>query len=365
MKLLIVCFIFLTTHSLSQEFDVTAKTTISSTVSESSGLIFLENRLITHNDSGGSPLLYELDTLSGMVSRTVFIENATNVDWEDLCFDTDYIYVGDFGNNAGTRTDLKIYKILINDYLALDTVTADTISFSYSDQTSFESDVFSTNYDAEAIIAIGDSLYLFSKNWENNETNVYSISKEPGTYNSSIIDNFNTEGLVTGADYDPIENEILLTGYTFFTIPFVFLIRDLSGTNFSEALLKREAIVLDESNQVEAIASIGNFSYYISSESSMTGDGILHLLKIRGFSGINDLKLNSNPTIYPNPTSSILQIDTTVPVNYFIYALNGKLISFGKNSNQIDLSSLESGSYLLVLKDENNLEILSRQIIKN
>ncbi len=91
--------------------------------------------MITHNDSGGEPKLYEVDTLTGNVTREVLIQNATNKDWEDICHDETYIYIGDFGNNNNYRTDLKIYRITIEDYLNRDTVEADVIAFNYQDQT--------------------------------------------------------------------------------------------------------------------------------------------------------------------------------------------------------------------------------------
>ena len=136
-------------------------------VMESSGLINLDDRIITHNDSGGEAALFEIDRTSGMVLRKVVIENATNTDWEDICSDEDYIYIGDFGNNNGNRTDLKIYKISQEDYFNSDTVQAEELNFNYQDQLNFSNQIYTTNYDAEALISKDDSLYLFSKNWGN------------------------------------------------------------------------------------------------------------------------------------------------------------------------------------------------------
>ena len=135
-------------------------------VIETSGLIFLNDKLITHNDSGNEPALFELDTVSGEITRKVIIRNATNVDWEDICYDDTYIYIGDIGNNSGSRTDLKIYRVSITNYLdaANDTVSADTIQFNYSDQSDFTPGSNQTNFDAEALISLGDSLYIFTKN---------------------------------------------------------------------------------------------------------------------------------------------------------------------------------------------------------
>jgi hypothetical protein len=82
-----------------------------STISETSGLLFFNGKLITHNDSGNTAQLFEVDTTSLQLTRTVTVLNAENIDWEDLAQDDAYIYVGDFGNNSGTRTDLVIYRI--------------------------------------------------------------------------------------------------------------------------------------------------------------------------------------------------------------------------------------------------------------
>ena len=156
-------------------------TSLQESLNETSGLIFINQKLITHNDSGGKPELYEIDSISGEIIRTVVVSNATNVDWEDICNDSTYLYIGDFGN-TGSRTDLKIYRLLISSYLttANDTVTVDTIQFHYSDQTDFTPAQFSTNFDAEALISFNDSLYIFTKNWGNNWTNIYALPKSPG-----------------------------------------------------------------------------------------------------------------------------------------------------------------------------------------
>jgi len=136
-------------------------------INETSGLIFLENKIITHNDSGDGPMLYEIDSINGQISRKVVIENAINTDWEDICYDDEYIYIGDFGNNYGNRTDLKVYKISRGDYFNNDTVTAAVIKFSYKEQIDFSEQLLETNFDAESILSIDDSLYIFSKNYGN------------------------------------------------------------------------------------------------------------------------------------------------------------------------------------------------------
>ena len=78
-------------------------------VHETSGLFFHNGRLWTHNDSGGKPILYGLDTTNFEVVQRLTLVNAKNKDWEDVCTDGENVYVGDFGNNKGKRKNLRIY----------------------------------------------------------------------------------------------------------------------------------------------------------------------------------------------------------------------------------------------------------------
>jgi len=94
----------------------TKVTDLSSRIEETSGLLYINGHLLTHNDSGGSVKLYEIDTLTGEVVNDVLLNGATLTDWEDMCADDTHIYIGDFGNNVGERINLKLYKILIIDY---------------------------------------------------------------------------------------------------------------------------------------------------------------------------------------------------------------------------------------------------------
>ncbi|NNK80247.1 MAG: T9SS C-terminal target domain-containing protein [Flavobacteriales bacterium] len=323
--------------------------TLDLTVLESSGLLFLEGRLITHNDSGNDPILYELDIFSGSVDREVVIENAVNVDWEDICYYADYIYVGDFGNNAGTRTDLKIYRVPISDYLTTtnDTVSADIIEFNYSDQSDFDPDLFNTNYDAEALIAWNDSLYIFTKNWGNNRTNIYPLSMNPGNYEISKVDSLDSQGLVTGATFNPYSNSIMLSGYTF-SEPFIIEISGLTTNQFSAAEVIRSTISIPSgySFQVEAVSSINADQYYISSEESIAGSAGLFRLETDTTVSAIDIR-SEDFSIFPNPCSGFFSIDSQETIQkVVIYDMKGGLVkSIEHKDGRFDCTTIPAGRY--------------------
>jgi hypothetical protein len=79
---------------------------------ESSGIAYTDRALWTHNDSGNASDFFKVDTVSGALLQKISITNFPNNDWEDITADSNYIYIGDFGNNNGTRTDLRVLKLI-------------------------------------------------------------------------------------------------------------------------------------------------------------------------------------------------------------------------------------------------------------
>jgi len=233
-------------------------------VSETSGLLFHNNELITHNDSGNEPVLYVLDTLSLEILRTVTISNAVNTDWEDLAADDTYFYIADIGNNSGDRTDLGIYRISKQAFDASDTVTAEWISYGYEDQFDFTGGA-NSDWDAEALIVVGDELIVFTKQWQSNGTVAYSIPKSPGDHQAARLEAYASNGLITGATYNPVSQVVFLCGYSQQLFPFVVRIDGIQNTFSFGADALRSALPLSFT-QLEAITEAGVDTYYMSSE---------------------------------------------------------------------------------------------------
>ena len=244
---------------------------LSAKLSETSGLIRWNNQVWTHNDSGGEPALYAVDPATGKIVKKVTIKNATNVDWEDIAQDDTYIYIGDIGNNVnGDRRDLKIYKVRKSDVSTKTAVKATIINFSYNDQADFTpAGSNNTNFDCEAMIAYGDSLFLFSKDWVDNKTRLYKLPKTPGTYTAINIGELNVQGLITGADIIVDKRVIVLTGYNAVVTPFIYLLYDFTGSNFFAAN-KRKVVVNQSFLQAEGICAISNTEFYMSNERLQT-----------------------------------------------------------------------------------------------
>ena len=266
------------------ESDIEVLCELPKDMDENSGLVFTPyGTLIGHNDSGDDPILYEFNT-DGDLLRRIFVDNAKHKDWEDITSDGEYIYIGDYGNNAGSRERLVIYKVQMPiEGMTNVALQASRIDISYSDQTTFKKN-FSHNFDCEAMVASGDSLYLFTKNRGDWATNVYSAPKSPGTYELQKSQTFFTQGLITGADLSG--GTLALSGYTRDNRkfhPFIWTFTEFSGTRFFEGSSTRWDI--PDHLQVEAIVFDSKGRILYSNEEEESGVGRLYRLNA-GFGGL-------------------------------------------------------------------------------
>lgn len=285
-------------------------------IRETSGLAFDGTRLWTHNDSGHSNTLYAIDTLSGQVLQTVTVSNATHVDWEDLAFDGTFLYVGDFGNNAGNRRDLVIYKIRLSEIGSAATVgvSAEKINFSYPDQTDFASAPLNTSFDCEAFFFYQGLLHLFTKNWKTKHTSHYTVPTGAGTHVASLIETFPANGLITGADITAT-GEIALIGYdNAGSAPtFLWLLFNYTDNAFFRGNKRRiELGSALEAGQIEGITFRQRTSGYISSERFTVSGMVVQPAKLYAFqfgqwlpstrTGLAPDAPEENPvTVWPNP----------------------------------------------------------------
>ncbi|MBC2840385.1 hypothetical protein [Robiginitalea sp. SC105] len=255
--------LFVWAASLQAQSDLALLGNLPDAVRETSGLLVDGPYLVTHNDSGNDPVLYYLDTVNLEIQREVRVEGAVNKDWEDLAADADFVYIGDFGNTRGNRTDLVIYRIARGDLAAGDVVTAEPIFFSYEDQADF-SGTTNSDWDAEAMVVRGDSLFIFTKQWQSNGTVAYRIPTTPGTHSALRVAAFDAGGLVTGATSGP-DGGIFLLGYTAVLQPFLVTVPQATGSFEFPAATQRQLLNIGF-GQAEGITADGTGRFFISTE---------------------------------------------------------------------------------------------------
>jgi len=252
---------------------------------ETSGLIFFNKAFYSHNDSDSESILYRFDTLNGVINQRVSLLNGINTDWEDLAQDDDYIYIGDFGNNEGNRKNLKVYKLLKSLISANGNIEAsvESIEFSYEDQIDFSPAYNNNDFDCEAMIAYGDNLYLFSKNWKNQKCCIYSLTKIAGLQQAKLISEFDANCLISGASINSDATEIALIGYVKNSwIPVMWLLKDFSNGQFLSGTKLRFELLTVLGSQLEGIAFTDDNKLFISTEkTNLMNQGVFQLQKSR------------------------------------------------------------------------------------
>ncbi len=257
-------------------------TDLPSVLEESSGIETADsNKFYSINDSKGEAELYVFDTI-GELTRTIKIDNADNVDWEDLSQDKDgNFFVGDSGNNDNNRTDLKIYRIPSPATFTENTISAESISFSYENQTKFPPPNSAAFFDSEAFFVFNDSIFLFikdrSKPFEG-KTLMYQIPAELSNHSALLKGEFRTlktksEGAITSADISPSGNKMVLISQRN-----AWIFTDFSGTNFFEGKVK--VIALPVKYQMEGVVFVDDCLLYLTNEKDGGHFSALHKLKI-------------------------------------------------------------------------------------
>ena len=241
-------------------------------VEETSGLFFHNGLLWTHNDSGGKPILYALDTTTFTVVQRVTLRNAKSKDWEDVCTDGINVYVGDFGNNKGRRKNLRIYTFPLASLPAKgDTaLIVDSIRFRFADQIKFDNENHNHDFDCEAIFPTEDFLYLFGKGWATGTTRLYRLPKTPGNHVAEVVNSFDSQGLITGVDYDPKNRVLALVGYVK-TVwkPFMYLFFDFEESG-QELSYQRFEMPFLQGGQIEGICFFDEGRCFVSAETSQS-----------------------------------------------------------------------------------------------
>lgn len=179
-----------------------------SRVKESSGLVAVSDSLFwTHNDDTDSSL-YLISPKGNL--KSVWTLPFKNRDWEEITSDKQgNLYLGNFGNNLNYQILATIYKLDPRHRKLLG-----RISFLYEDHLEFQiMNPMKMNFDCEAMIHCGDSLYLFTKNKSERGTNVYVMPDKPGRYIARKKQEIKILGMVTAATLRPDGKELALLTY--------------------------------------------------------------------------------------------------------------------------------------------------------
>lgn len=184
---------------------------LSPLLAEISGMCHYDNNIYALNDGGNGAYIFKLDPLNGELKEKYRLRNLRNKDWEELSVYDGYLYIGDFGNNRGQRTDLAIYRVKI-DSLHYSEPPFVITRMEYLRQEGKTMSKKENEWDCEAMTVTGGGIYCFSKNRKDMITRMYHLKENTHNY-LSPVGSFNAGFLVTGAYYHGDGNYLFLCGY--------------------------------------------------------------------------------------------------------------------------------------------------------
>ena len=211
--------LFITIFSFSQELKKIAS--LPDFLIETSGLVAINDTVLaTHNDGGGKAEIYFLN-LKGEVIHTLKLKDTKNKDWEDIAMnEKGDLFVADIGDNQNKRDHVSIYKIPASKVWNKE-VFPERLKFDYPEKHGTPK-TDSLYFDAEAMIAVGDSLYIFTKNRTDpfdGKVLIYGINSSVKRQRAKLIHTFELcKGgwqtcSITAADYYPKTDEVVFITY--------------------------------------------------------------------------------------------------------------------------------------------------------
>lgn len=256
------------------KFKIIENLALPAALEESSALFCsVDNGVYSLNDSGNPPVIFRLDEKANIVSQ-LEPQGVKNKDWEALTADDDFFYIGDIGNNRGSRKNVFIYKFPRNGGLAPKAVK---MSVAYQGNKPKENESLDHDFDAEALVAVGDNLVLFSKSWKTDLLKIYLVDK---SQKKQILSAKRTvegiPGVITGADYDSVNQRYILVGYPSKRVGFGDPFMVTLDQNFTLI----DKISLSGFGQVEGVCAHSSGQIWFTQESSIFSSSKLVKLEL-------------------------------------------------------------------------------------
>lgn len=249
---------------------------VNTTMKEASGIASSKinpGYIWVHEDSG-TPAQISLLKNDGIFLKSIPVQGASNIDWEDMSLSKgpnpslDYIYLADIGDNLLVRADYTIYRFP-EPGLAVDTVqTIDKIRFRYPDG--------SHNAEAFVVDNVTRDIYLITKS--DNPSQIYKLPypQSVTSLNQAVPAGQLSFGGVTGAAISVDGKEIIIKTYPALN----YFVRNPSGK--IEEIIKKTPVNLayQLEPQGEAVAfAADNSGFYTLSEKSFSAFVNLYFYK--------------------------------------------------------------------------------------
>ena len=108
----------------------------------------------------------------------------------------------------------------------------------------------------------------------------------------------------------------------------------------------------------KVVVSDANGCFVSSGNYTITGGGG------GGGTMVNNTTSDISVRVYPNPATSMLNIEAPVVVNVTVVSPDGKVVMEQKQATSLNVSQLADGLYMIMIYDENNTLLRAEKFVK-
>jgi hypothetical protein len=98
----------------------------------------------------------------------------------------------------------------------------------------------------------------------------------------------------------------------------------------------------------------GEYTVVVTDTNSCPDTSAPYIVTGNTGNGITTTYAGDNVSIYPNPATSVLNIDAPVKVNVAIVSMDGKVLMTAHDAKAINIVNLTSGLYMIRIYDQND-----------
>lgn len=132
---------------------------------ECSGLAAVDSSFMLAINDGGNPAELFVLNEQGRVQQRILLPGLENRDWEALAYLNDTLYIADLGNNLNKRQDLRLLRLDFSGWREHEQIKVlAALPVRYAEQQEFPARPSNRHFDVEALCAVEDELWLFTKN---------------------------------------------------------------------------------------------------------------------------------------------------------------------------------------------------------
>ncbi len=182
--------------------------------------------------------------------------------------------------------------------------------------------------------------------------------------------NYNVNGMITGADYNPVKKEVILIGYQgSASNSFLWFLNDFNGDMFFNGNKRRVEIGNGQQWQTEGVCYLSNNRFFISCETDGSINASVfidtfswaippHPNKVRSTEVMKDI------AIFPNPTHDMININhLDGPATYVLKDAIGREVKRGKlntGNNVVSLKIYPPAIYTIIIQGERNEWVIKK-----